>query len=402
MLIKDVAKRVAIDGIRGRITHVYPFRSIIQPDPDDSEEDDDEQRREFDGPYYDKEWASSVISVKISCTNDEDTDDGTDPKKESSITVFFYNEYASRMQQLIRKNSFLLITGPKQIVFNNPEEGQHPCCLVFSSNNAKLGSGISIKFEITDGTTWRSEVINPENLTTVLSPKQRRESFEVATAIAHGQPVPQLKKRRKTKYQGKYKYSTFIDFQNELNSGLTTELSNVNFVAVVVSFTHPKATRGTHKYMVCYNLIDPTKADPKNPISLNCFANDPSMFPKVKYCGDMIRVHRASAKQWNNQLQITGWADSKRTTFVVVRRKFELSTGLPVIQSEIENNTTDSSSSSGNGSGSRNNSPNLRRQSLDPNGIELGNDDGGASDPHEMTHPGLPKSEFEVTTITGM
>ena len=53
-------------------------------------------------------------------------------------------------------------------------------------------------------------------------------------------------------------------------------------------------------------------------VALNAFAKDKAALPDVKYCGDVIRIHRTRVQKWKGDIQLMG---SRGTSYVVFRKQ---------------------------------------------------------------------------------
>ena len=101
------------------------------------------------------------------------------------------------------------------------------------------------------------------------------------------------------------------------------------FKQVIVSFqVSPKACQGSNRYSCTYTLIDMTKPNPHNPVSLNIFADEVEDFPKCIRAGDIIRCMNVMVEIRGGYSKLIGNPRNK-STYVTFSRKvnFLTSTG---------------------------------------------------------------------------
>ena len=328
MLISDIRHDKHVKGIRGRVIEILKLRKLQMDEEEDEIYDND------DGPICSLDWTQKVLPVKISCVRNN--------SERSEIFVYFYNDWALRLHVLLQKGALLNVQGSSDIVHKSCVS-QHDFCLAIPSNNNNNDSSSSsipdlfVKVETSEGLgeTVLSEIITPGNVREMISPSRRRRSLDASDRLDAGKSVgkrrPKGIKNKQSKKNYEYEYKTFSELKEYLIRTKEREIE-CNIVASVVTFLPHKTSAGTHKYIKTFGLVDPTFPNPSVPVHLNIFLNDLTYLPKVERCGDMLRAHRISARVWNGNLQLVGWPDSHRSSFLIVSRKIEACSGLPMIQ----------------------------------------------------------------------
>ena len=89
----------------------------------------------------------------------------------------------------------------------------------------------------------------------------------------------------------------------------------------------PKACRGSNRYSCTYTLIDMTKPNPHNPVSLNIFADEVEDFPKCIRAGDIIRCMNVMVEIRGGYSKLIGNPRNK-STYVTFSRKVNFLTGF--------------------------------------------------------------------------
>ena len=413
MLISDIRHEKHVKEIRGRVVDILKLRNLQIDEEEDEIYDND------DGPICSLDWTQKVLPVKISCFGNNNSNE------RSEIFVYFYNDWALRFHVLLEEGAVLIIQGSSDIVHKSCVP-QHDFCLAIPSNNNNTNSsssgnvpGLFVKVETSEGLgeTISSEIITPSNVREMISPSRRRRSLDATDRLEAGKEVSKRRskagknKNKNSKKNYEYEYKTFAELKDHLIRTKEREIE-CNIVASIVTFVPQKTSTGTHKYSKTLGLIDPTFPNPSAPVHLNIFLNDLTYLPKVERCGDMIRAHRISARVWNGNLQLVGWPDSHRSSFLIVSRKIDICSGLPMIQTfslaeqqllhrqtrrslqdskmEIEDEGTESSNNNNNNDNDAND-----------------NDDITVEGNNHLTHPGLLQAEYQLnapsqkTTWTG-
>lgn len=227
---------------------------------------------------------------------------GDNKTDQDDIVVYFYHSWAEKLiSNPVRRHDVITIFGP-------------PDATAYSLDKKHLGI-MDHRIEL--------EVIGNR----FDSPHIIRITEEDAKK-ARTEPPP----------QEVYEYKTLDQILQSMQSEKNKKLhDSVNTYAMVVSFTPPKelGPPAKDKYMASYFLLDSTITYHKSSgICLNVFANDLGNFPTVLAAGDIMRIHRASAQDWNGLQLTANMSRTKSPSFLVMHQKVNLSTGLLEVPSQ--------------------------------------------------------------------
>lgn len=97
----------------------------------------------------------------------------------------------------------------------------------------------------------------------------------------------------------------------------------VNVFAVVIGFGSPAMTK-RGEWMMSVALVDDSlplddEEDSLKTVNVNIFAKDKLYLPKIRFGGDVLRLHRVQVQEWNENLQLLGL---RASSFVVCRKEF--------------------------------------------------------------------------------
>lgn len=107
---------------------------------------------------------------------------------------------------------------------------------------------------------------------------------------------------------------------------------------VVVSFlVSPRLCGGSHKYSCTYQLIDPTRPNPQQPVVLTVFASNLDDFPHCTRAGDVILCIDVKVELIKGFVKLVGSNASQHFAFVVFSRKVNYITGFPRINTRQDN-----------------------------------------------------------------
>lgn len=94
----------------------------------------------------------------------------------------------------------------------------------------------------------------------------------------------------------------------------------VNLYAVVLGFGIPSMTK-RNDWMISLTLVDESlDTSPLRVVQLMSFQNDKARLPNVRYCGDVVRIHRVKAQIHKEDLQLLGL---KGTSYLVFRKNLK-------------------------------------------------------------------------------
>jgi len=376
--------------VKGKVSSVWGIKNILAMTDDDEEEDDEVMAN--NGPCAD--MSKKVFKIKLTCA----TKPGAKKNSPDTIPVYFYDTWAEVMSNILKIGDIVTISGSGgKFIHHNPGffnvNFDHVYVLCFSD---RPDADAFIETEHKKGDEIFKRKWDAEKILAGTAYEQEKENKSEKKGT-----IPKAKKRKQTDTE--YKYLTLEDIRSGIKKG---SMDSVNVYAMVTSYQQVKATSGTNKFMMSYNIVDPSLNDLTVPVALNMFANSRESFPVITQCGDMIRLHRVKAQEFNGALQLVGWTDSKRSTVVVARRQADPFTGLPVVESEPLVSSSSSSPSAGAGAGTT--------------GLSLGRDGDAADDDDEsslqgdpsrtklsknsakaLKHPGLSRHEWEITSKLG-
>jgi hypothetical protein len=100
----------------------------------------------------------------------------------------------------------------------------------------------------------------------------------------------------------KYQYTQLASIDPK-----STENKKINIYGVVIDATFPYFLESNGKHLCILKIMDPTfnpATDQTKFIKVSIFAKDINMLPRVHSVGDIIRIHRAFPKLFNQTLQI--------------------------------------------------------------------------------------------------
>lgn len=115
--------------------------------------------------------------------------------------------------------------------------------------------------------------------------------------------------------------------QIALNKEARTQ--QVFIYGVIISYSLVKCciASAANKYTATYQLVDPTRDNFENPFIVNVFANNLDFFPEVTRVGDIMRVHRANAQVYKDQVQLLA-NPKNNSALVTFSRHVDMLTGL--------------------------------------------------------------------------
>eukprot|EP00977_Amphora_coffeiformis_P027630 scaffold34627_cov159-Amphora_coffeaeformis.AAC.7 len=94
---------------------------------------------------------------------------------------------------------------------------------------------------------------------------------------------------------------------------MTNSACIVDILAVVLGFGHPSRTK-RGDWMVSVTLVDDSlpletessTTDSLMAVNVNIFVKEEFNLPKLRFAGDVLRLHRVKLQEWNNEIQLLG------------------------------------------------------------------------------------------------
>jgi len=353
-------KKCKLLTFKGPLVRVYPIRIVDVMEGDVSELRDTEIVATC-GSQWKLHMGENVLRLSFEHTNTQATESGNNTIL-PTINMFLYGDWAdiakSKLKQTAvkKKELSLNIKLPKSCVgaymIGDDQKDEQFCLMVDKSlmskdDNAvleftqKRGGDLTV-ITLTNEYIEREKVENSKGSKKRSNAQAQQENKDAGEQTKAGKGASSSSSSSGAKFKKmktlKNQYITLAEARRVAERGENKR--TINLVVLVVSYQRYKtmSERSTHRYMASYNLIDPTMNNVNAAVALNVFGNDPIFFPQIKKCGDMMRLHRVKAQMWNGNLQLCGWPDDLHTTFVVVRRKTSLFTGLPTISTGMTPN----------------------------------------------------------------
>lgn len=125
-----------------------------------------------------------------------------------------------------------------------------------------------------------------------------------------------------------YKYCTLLEAEQiALNREKGTKEVYVYGVIIGYSLVKSCSASASNKFSATYQLVDPSRDDFENPVVLNVFGDKLDYFPEVRRVGDILRIHRANAQLYKEQLQLVA-SPKNNSALVCFSRHVDRLSGL--------------------------------------------------------------------------